>query len=88
MLSRTGLWSNSVVSSWMSRPLGSVSGALCRRGGSLVATTSMILLWVNVWDGAICFFDGVSGVLQESVRRCSSRAEAVPRTYGPWPGGL
>ena len=33
MLSRTGLLSNWMVSSWMSRPLGSVSGALCCRVG-------------------------------------------------------
>ena len=32
----------------------------------------MILLWADVWDGAIGPSDGVSDVLPESVRRCSS----------------
>ena len=49
---------------------------LFRRSGSFVASTSMLLLWVIVGDGSICLSDGVSDVLQESVRRCSPRAQS------------
>ena len=53
MLSRIQWLSNYMVSSRISRPLGSVSGALCRQGGSLVVSRSMILVWLDVRDGAI-----------------------------------
>ena len=43
-------------------------------GGSLVASTSMMLLWGDIWDGAIGPSHGVSDVLQESVCRFSSYA--------------
>ena len=65
VLSSIGSSSSCMVSSWMSRLLGSVSGALCCRGGSLVASTSLILLWVDVCDGDICLSNGVSGVSHE-----------------------
>ena len=65
MLSRFRSSSICIVSSWMSRPLGSVSGALCCRDGLLAASTAMILLWVDVWHGVICLSDGVCGVLHE-----------------------
>ena len=62
MLSCNGSLSSCMVSSWISRPLGSVSGALCCGAGSLVVSTSMILLLFDVWDGVIYLSDGVSGV--------------------------
>ena len=71
MLSCTRSSSNSMVSSWTSRPLGSVDGASRRWGGSLVASTSMMLLWVDVWDCAVGPSDAVSDVLQESI--CGTR---------------
>ena len=74
MLSCTGLSSNSMVPLLMSRPLGSDGGAGCRAGGSLVASTSLMLLWVDVWDCAAGPSDCVSDVLVESISCCSSCA--------------
>ena len=38
-----------------------------------MASTSVILLLVDVWDGVICLLDGVSGLLREPVCLCESR---------------
>ena len=67
--------SNSIgIASWMSRPLGCRGGARCRCCGSLAASTSMRLLWVDVCDFATGSSDVASDVLLELVSRCSSCA--------------
>ena len=71
MLPCTKLTSNSIgVPARMLRPQVSGGGACCRQAGSLVASMSMMLLWVDVWDYPCGPSGVVFGALHQSDSRC------------------
>ena len=65
----------------MSRPLSSGGEECCCQGGSLVASMSITLLWVDVWDCA----SGPSGVASDALLKSESRCSSCVWLLGDYP---